>query len=80
MSLIDPIESARSVKQTDGLLREARGVMRRLDKLAKEISNQEPPLPDMVTEARESIDRVVHHLTLQKHTLQQRAKDALRRR
>ena len=34
----------------------------------------------MVAEARESIDRVVHHLTLQKHTLEQRAKDALRRR
>ncbi len=75
----DSIESARIVKQTDALLRQARGVLRRLDKLAAEISGQDPPIPDLVADARDSIDSVVHQLTLQKHTLQQRAKDALRR-
>ncbi len=75
----DSIESARIVKQTDALLRETRGVLRRLDKLAAEISGQDPPIPDLVAGARDSIDSVVHQLRLQKHKLQQRAKDALRR-
>ncbi|HEV2033839.1 MAG TPA: hypothetical protein VGU71_06520 [Candidatus Dormibacteraeota bacterium] len=80
MTTDDPMESARSVKQTDALLREARGVLRRLDKLAQGISNQEAPLPHLVAEAREAIDSAVHHLTLQKHTLEQRTKEAIRRR
>lgn len=43
MTGTDPLESARSAKQADALLREARGVLRRLDKLVASTSKQDPP-------------------------------------
>ncbi len=79
MTLDDPLTSARSAKQTDALLREARRVLRRLDKLASTISNEDPPLPHFVVESRDALERVVSHLTRQNHTLQQRALTNLRR-
>jgi hypothetical protein len=79
MTRTDPLESAHSAKQADALLREARGVLRRLDKLVANTSDQDPPIPDLVVESRDALERVVSHLTRQKHTLQQRARGDLHR-
>ncbi len=80
MTRTDPVEAARSAKQAAALLREARGVLRKLDKLAASSRDEDPPLPGLVAEARDGLERVVTHLTRHDHTLQQRAREAVRRR
>ncbi len=75
----DPLEAARAAKQTAALLREARGVLRKLDKLVASSSDEDPPLPHLVVETRDALERVVNHLTRQEHTLQQRARESVRR-
>jgi hypothetical protein len=75
----DPLQTARQAKETAALLREARALLRRIDKLAAGAEGMEPPTPAMVTALREQADRLVHHLARQEHSLQQRTKQAIRR-
>ena len=75
----DPLQTARQAKETAALLREARALLRRIDKLAAGAEGMEPPTPAMVTALREQADRLVHQLARQEHTLQQRTKQAIRR-
>jgi hypothetical protein len=75
----DPLQTARQAKETAALLREARALLRRIDKLAAGAEGMESPTPAMVTVLREQADRLVHHLARQEHTLQQRTKQAIRR-
>jgi len=75
----DPLQTARQAKETAALLREARALLRRIDKLAAGAEGMEPPTPAMVTALREQADRLVHHLARQEHNLQQRTKQAIRR-
>ena len=75
----DPLQTARQAKETAALLREARALLRRIDKLTAGSEGMEPPTPAMVTALREQADRLVHHLARQEHTLQQRTKQAIRR-
>jgi hypothetical protein len=75
----DPIQSARAAKETAALLREARAIRRRLDKLAVAAEGSQAPTPAMVATVREQMDRLVHHLARQEHMLQERTKQAIRR-
>jgi hypothetical protein len=72
------IATARAAKETGRQLREARSILRTLDRLVYDTSSGEPP-PSSARLARDALERLVNHLVPQEHTLQAHANDALRR-
>jgi hypothetical protein len=75
----DPIAIARSAKQIAALQRDARSILRKLDKLANTAEGVDPPLPTLIAEAREALERLATHLSRQEHTLKAQVREALRR-
>ena len=80
MSRTDPLTTAQAAKRITILLRESRSALRRLDKLTAMAAVEDPPLPSLMADARDGLERVVHHLTRQEHTLKAQTCDAVRRR
>jgi hypothetical protein len=78
MTRADPIDTAHAAKETAAHLREARAILRRLDRLDAAVRQSEAPTPALVAAARDAVDRLVHHLVRQEHT-QQRVRQAIRR-
>ncbi len=70
---------ARSRQAQVALLREARSVLRRLDKLIADAAGSETSTHHLLAEARATAERIVRHLARQDHLLQLQAKEALRR-
>ncbi len=75
----DPIAIARSAKQIATIQRDARNILRKLDKLADTAEGLDPPLPTLIAEAREALERLAIHLNRQEHTLKAQVREALRR-
>lgn len=78
MSPVDPLPAAQDAKRTEALLREARSVLRRLDKLAGAAAGSEPATRRLVLEVREAAERLVSDLARQER-IQQQAVEAGRR-
>jgi hypothetical protein len=70
MANIDPT-SDRSAREVSALLRDARSLLRRADKLFA---------TGLATEVRTATEQLVHHLTRLEEQSQHLARDALRRR
>ena len=80
MTRSDPLEAARSAKHVAALHREARAIRRRVDKLVAISAGAEPPLPTLIGEVMEALERVVYHLMRREHAPKAQARDVLRRR
>ena len=71
----------RSTKEVSALLRDARSLLRRADKLFPGTAAvDDPATTGLATEARRAIEQLVHHLTRLEQQRQRRARDAVRRR
>ena len=69
-----------SAKEVSALLRDARSLLRRADKLfAAATAVEDPATTGLVTEARRAVEQLVHHLTRLEQQRQRRARDAVRR-
>ena len=79
MSPPDPIDAAAAAKRTAILLRDARSLLRRADKLAAAAVDLEAPGPQLIADARAAIERVVDYLARHQRVQQKKAQDALRR-
>jgi ElaB/YqjD/DUF883 family membrane-anchored ribosome-binding protein len=72
--------SDRSAREVSALLREARSLLRRVDKLfAATAAMDDQAAMGLATEARRAIEQLVHHLTRLEQQSQHRARDAVRR-
>jgi hypothetical protein len=60
--------------------REARTILRKLDRLVVSTTALDPPLPSLATDARDALERLAHQLTRQEHLLKAQTRDAARRR
>jgi hypothetical protein len=76
----DPVEAVRAAKETTALLREARVVLRRIDKLTAAATNAEIATTRYVVEAKGAVERLVQHLARHERTLRRRAQEAVHRR
>jgi hypothetical protein len=68
-----------SAKRLAALLREARSVQRRLDKLAAAAAGEDSTALAQLAEARDAVERLVDRLARQERTQQRRANEARRR-
>jgi hypothetical protein len=68
-----------TVKRLAALLREARAVQRRLDKLAAAAAGEDATTLTQLAEARDAVERLVDHLARQERIQQRRAQEARRR-
>ncbi|MGH7749468.1 MAG: hypothetical protein ACREQ5_32580 [Candidatus Dormibacteria bacterium] len=78
MSPSDPIDAAAAAKRTATLLRDARSLLRRADKLAAAALDLEEPGPHLIADARAAVERVVDYLARLERTQQRKAHEALR--
>jgi hypothetical protein len=58
------VDAANAAKKTAALLRDARGVQRRLDKLAVGMADASAPAQRPLSEARDAVARVIAELVL----------------
>jgi hypothetical protein len=75
----DPDTANASPKQLAALLREARAVQRRLDKLATAAAGEDATTLIQLAEARDAVERLVDRFAHQERTQQRRAQEARRR-
>jgi hypothetical protein len=79
MPTLDPT-CDRSARETSALLREARSLLRRADKLfAATAVVDDRVATGLATEVRTATEQLVHHLTRLEQQRQNRARDAVRR-
>lgn len=70
----------RSARVTSALLRDARSLLRRADKLfVASAAVEDPATTGLATEARTAVEQLVHHLTRLEQQAQRRARNAGRR-
>jgi hypothetical protein len=74
------VEAANAAKRTAALLRDARGVQRRLDKLAAGMADASAPAQRSLSAARDAVARVITELAHEEHTQRRATQHALRRR
>ncbi|MGZ6637754.1 MAG: hypothetical protein ACXVHL_37425 [Solirubrobacteraceae bacterium] len=74
------VDAADAAKRTAALLRDARGVQRRLDKLAAGMADASAPAQRSLSEARDAVARVITELVHEEHAQRRAAQQALRRR
>jgi hypothetical protein len=74
------VDAATASKRTAALLRDARGVQRRLDKLAAGMADVSAPAQRSLSEARDAVARVINEPVHEQHAQQRAAQQALRRR
>jgi hypothetical protein len=80
MPTLDP-SGDRSARETSALLREARSLLRRADKLfAATAAVDDRGATGLATEVRTAIERLVHYLARLEQQRERRAREALRRR
>lgn len=79
MPIIDPPAGDPS-KVTAALVREARSLQRRADKLASAVrAADDDTTTRLAGEALHAVEQLVHHLTRLQQTQQRRAREAIRR-
>jgi ElaB/YqjD/DUF883 family membrane-anchored ribosome-binding protein len=79
MPTLDPTGD-RTAKEVSALLRDARSLLRRADKLfAATAAVDDRAATGLATEARTAIEQLVHYLTRLEQQRQRRARDAVRR-
>jgi hypothetical protein len=71
--------AAASAKRVAALLREARSVQRRIDKLAAAAAGEDSTTLTHLAESRDAMERLVDRLVRQERTQQRRASEARRR-
>ena len=74
------VDAANAAKKTAALLRDARGVQRRLDKLAVGMADASAPAQRSLSEARDAVARVIAELVHEEHAQRRATQQALRRR
>jgi hypothetical protein len=74
------VDSATAAKKTVALLRDARGIQRRLDKLAAGMADASAPAQRPLSEARAAVARVITELVHEEHAQRRATQHALRRR
>ena len=74
------VDAANAAKRTAALLRDARGVQRRLDKLAAGMADASAPAQRSLSEARDAVARVITGLVHEEHAQRRATQQALRRR
>ncbi len=74
------LDAANAAKTTAALLRDARGVQRRLDKLATGMADASAPAQRSLSEARDAVARVITELVHAEHAQRRATQQALRRR
>jgi hypothetical protein len=74
------MDAANAAKRTAALLRDARGVQRRLDKLAAGMADASAPAQRSLSEARDAVTRVITELVHEEHAQRRATQQALRRR
>jgi hypothetical protein len=80
MPTLDPTGD-RSAREASALMREARSLLRRADKLfAATAVVDDRVATGLVTEVRTAIEQLVHHLARLEQQRQNRARDVVRRR
>jgi hypothetical protein len=75
----DPQQAAQSAKQAAILLRDARAVQRRFDKLAASVVGADPSILRHLADVREALDRLVAQLAHEERGKHRRAQQAQRR-
>lgn len=77
----DPLAAARTTKAVAALLREARSLLRRTDKLAHAADAVADPetVLRLAGEARQAIEQLVHHVGYLEEQHKRQARDAARR-
>jgi hypothetical protein len=78
MSPTDPIQAAHEAKHATTLLRESRAIQRRLDKLALTAAAARPPTTQLISDRRDAMERLVHHLMREEKAQHRRAAQSLR--
>ncbi|MEO8898394.1 MAG: hypothetical protein ABI352_05380 [Candidatus Dormibacter sp.] len=79
MLTVDP-HAADPTKVTASLVREARSLLRRADKLASAVRAADDTVTTrLAAEARRAVEQLVHQLTHLQQTQQRRAREAVRR-
>jgi hypothetical protein len=73
----DPADPAAAARRTDVLMREARSVLRRLDKLSTTAA--EPATRRLLDEAVAAVERLTEELAHQQHVDRRRLQEAVRR-
>ena len=74
------LDAANAAKKTAVLLRDARGVQRRLDKLAVGMADATAPAQRSLSEARDAVARVIAELVHEEHAQRRATQQALLRR
>jgi hypothetical protein len=75
----DPADPAAAARRTDVLMREARSVLRRLDKLSTTAAEAEPATRRLLDEAVAAVERLTEELAHQQHVDRRRLQEAIRR-
>lgn len=79
MSMIDP-QGADLSKISASLVRDARSLLRRADKLASEVTAADDTTTNQsAAAARDAVEQLVHQLVRLQQSQQRRARDAIRR-
>jgi hypothetical protein len=73
------VDAANAAKRTAALLRDARGVQRRLDKLAAGMGDASAPARRSLSEARSAVARVTTELVHEEHAQRRASQHAVRR-
>lgn len=79
MSRPDPVTAAADVKRTAALLRDARGILRRIDVLMATAAAVEDPALREIAALRDGADHLVSQLAHREQAQQRRAREAVRR-
>lgn len=76
----DPLAASQATKETAAVLREARSLLRRADKMAFAVDAAEDPVATrLAAEARGAIEQLVRHLSRLEQQQQRQAHRLLRR-
>jgi DNA-binding ferritin-like protein len=76
----DPLAAAQTTKAVAALLRDARSLLRRTDKLAQAADAvADPETTRLAAEARQAIEQLVHHIGYLEERHKRQARDAGRR-
>lgn len=79
-SFDNALDAANAAKRTAALLRDARGVQRRLDKLAAGMADASAPAQRSLGDARDAVARVISELAHEEQAQRRATQHALRRR
>ncbi len=80
MADADPLAAAETTKAVAALLRDARSLLRRTDKLAQAADAvADPETTRLAAEARQIIEQLVHHVGYLEEQHKRQARDASRR-